>query len=438
MRKEIIQVFLKASFSGLLVSALCVWGIFNFLLSGQANNNSGSRLIKSASSPTVYYVSPFGLKIAFPSAEIFLSYNNVWRDIQVVSEAEVDFYPTAQYIKLANQPTIYFLEANVKKLVEDKLVKQIGLTEKDVVVVNKKEFNFYKNGKKVSLKELKPVVEPVEVKQCEPSSEAGGVEGCKIFTALEAGDIKLCYEISEEVWRAKCFASFTNEKAKVLTECKTLQNENLRNECFSQVALTNEDKLICENLNDKNEKAFCESKVAIKQKQLTACDNLNRGDGAGERNYCLFVQGSVNNNLEACKKIDAQSKYKQPCNEILNQKVALEKLFKPQAVAIFANLLKIKTAQAQSSALTGTIPVGGKFLAGAFDIYTPTPIPPCMLVTVIGPSPGVFNFFPTFIYDYFIEAPTHINLNMLGLARIFPPCPPTLYVVGSGLRPESY
>jgi hypothetical protein len=440
MKKDMFRVWVKAieaSCFGILVSVISILVAFNYFINIKANNHANSRLLKTANNPTVYYVSPGGIKMPFPNADIFLSYKNKWQDIQVVSEAEISIYPDVEYIKLGNRKKIYWLQNNVKRLIDDKLVKQKNITDEQVIVVNKKEFEFYKTGAVVATEEIKSNQKnnTETENKCVPNKEAGGDEGCKIFTALEAGDIKLCYEISGEVWRAKCFTSFTHEKEKVLAECKTLQNENLRDECFSQVALTNEDKLICENLSNKNEKAFCESKVAIKQKQLTACDNLNSGDGAGERNYCWFVQGSVNNNLEACKKIDAQSKYKQPCNEILNQKVALQKLFKPQAVGIFAHLLKIKTAQAQS-VVTGEFPVGGKFLPGAFDIYTPTPIPPCMLVTVIGPRPGTFNFFPTFIYDYFLMAPTHINLNMLGMARIFPPCPPTLYLVGSGLRAE--
>ncbi len=80
-------------------------------------------------------------------------------------------------------------------------------------------------------------------------------------------------------------------------------------------------------------------------------------------------------------------------------------------------------------------PVGGKFLPGLVDIYTPDPF--CgLLVSVIGPRPGVFTFAPVRIYNYFPQAPWHVGLNMLGLSG--PPlgvCPPPLFMFGSGLTP---
>jgi hypothetical protein len=375
----------------------------------------------------------------FPNADIFLSYKNKWQDIQVVSEAEVNIYPNVQYIKLVNGKKIYWLQNNVKRLIDDKQVKLLDIPDQQVIVVNKKEFDFYKTGKVVASDEIeidKKNISEIENK-CTPDSQAGGDEGCKIFTALETKDLKTCYEITNEVWRAKCFESVSAVDETALNGCEALTTVELKNECFSQIALVTQNKTLCEKLKDKNQKDFCESKIAIKQKQSTACEQLIGGDSEVGKNYCWFIYGTINNSLTACEKIDSQSKYKNACKEIISAKTAYTEYYKPKTVSILASLLKIKSAEAQS-VLTGAIPVGGKFLAGAFDIYTPTPIPPCMLVTVVGPNPGVFNFFPTFIYDYFIEAPTHINLNMLGVARILPPCPPTLYVVGSGLRPESY
>lgn len=84
----------------------------------------------------------------------------------------------------------------------------------------------------------------------------------------------------------------------------------------------------------------------------------------------------------------------------------------------------------------GGIPVGGFFLPGVFDIYTPIPF--CGLsVTVAGPNPGTFILIPgpTVLHRYFPVTPIHIGDNMLGLAFLNPPCPPTLLMLGSSLEP---
>lgn len=436
MKKDIFRDLVKAGSAGIIVSVIAILVVFNYLISINANNNSNSRLIKTANNPTVYYVSQGGSKIPFPNADIFLSYKNKWQDIQVVSEAEVNIYPDAQYIKLVNGKKIYRLQNNVKRLVDDKQVKLMGIPDWQVVVVNKKEFDFYKIGKKVASDEINNSQKnnSETENKCTPDSQAGGVEGCKIFTALGKEDISLCYEIENENWRAKCFESMPLATEKVLASCNSLSAESLRANCISQVAFKAQDVQICRGIKLNSERNFCESKIAIQKKSGSACDNLASDDSEVGKNYCWFIVGTVQNSLKACDKISETSKYKTGCETIINNKLVVQEVLKPLRTSLLASILKIKSAKAQS-ALTGEISVGGKFLPGAFDIYTPTPIPACMLVTVVGPKPGTFNFIPTFIYDYFLATPTHINLNMLGLARIFPPCPPTIYLVGSGMVP---
>ncbi len=77
--------------------------------------------------------------------------------------------------------------------------------------------------------------------------------------------------------------------------------------------------------------------------------------------------------------------------------------------------------------------VGGRFLPGLFDIFTPTPT--CgLLVSVVGPNPGVFVWAPT-IYNYFNEAVTHVGLQVLGMSVYAPPCAPILTIYGTSLIP---
>lgn len=94
-------------------------------------------------------------------------------------------------------------------------------------------------------------------------------------------------------------------------------------------------------------------------------------------------------------------------------------------------------ARAQTS-----LPVGGIFLAGEYDIFTPiiTPPPsPCdgLEVTVVGPKPGTFMFQPVLgVYSYFPETPEHISDNMKGMAEPASQCGiPSLVMFGSSAVP---
>lgn len=87
----------------------------------------------------------------------------------------------------------------------------------------------------------------------------------------------------------------------------------------------------------------------------------------------------------------------------------------------------------KAMALPIDIPVGGVFLPGVFDIYTPT-LACGLIVSVAGPNPGVFTFGVTNFYRYFPMTPMHVGTSMLGLATPIPPCPPLLHTVGSSLN----
>jgi hypothetical protein len=97
-------------------------------------------------------------------------------------------------------------------------------------------------------------------------------------------------------------------------------------------------------------------------------------------------------------------------------------------VCVLALSFRINLARAQLGPL-----VGGRFLPGLFDIFTPTPT--CgLLVSVVGPNPGVFVWAPT-TYNYFNQAVTHVGLQVLGMSFYAPPCAPILSIYGTSLIP---
>jgi hypothetical protein len=86
-----------------------------------------------------------------------------------------------------------------------------------------------------------------------------------------------------------------------------------------------------------------------------------------------------------------------------------------------------------AKALSLTTPVGGMFLPGLFDIYTPD-LTCGLLVSVAGPNGGVFAFLPIDIYNYFPLSPFHAGDNTLGLASPPTVCPyPAYFMFGSSL-----
>ena len=110
------------------------------------------------------------------------------------------------------------------------------------------------------------------------------------------------------------------------------------------------------------------------------------------------------------------------------------------ALALTFSIAAFSVVQVQAQTVEGFgIPVGGKFLPGAFDIFTFTPI--CgVTVTVQTPQGLIIPMIWTtpIIYREFDNVINHIGTNMIGLALppLDPLCPlPILFMFGSSLTP---
>ncbi len=85
------------------------------------------------------------------------------------------------------------------------------------------------------------------------------------------------------------------------------------------------------------------------------------------------------------------------------------------------------------------IPIGGKFLPGAFDIFTPVPL--CGNTVTVETTTGIpvpLVWVAPIIYDDFNKTPLHAGTNMVGAILPNPNflCPmPILIMFGSSLRP---
>lgn len=406
-----------------------------------------SRLIKLADNPTVYYANQYRLKMPIPSAEVFLSYGAKWEDIEIVQEPELDFYKDAEYIKLIDNARAYQLKGGVKRYLTQKAAGALKIFPEEVIPVNRTEFNAYASGETLDEEEAlvlraekdAELISQQENQKCVPDESVGGEDGCKVYQAMEAKDSSLCDSIASEEWKAKCYAAVVPGSGDYLINCKKLADVSFKDSCISQVALAKNNSQLCLEVSDASKKQFCESSIKISQKDINACDSLPVGDTNAGKNICFYTYAVVNVDSRACEKISADSTYKKPCDDLLNQQLSMQEKLRPGWLMsvlpqkILSAILG-RPARAQLGNLL-TMPVGGRFLPGlAFDIFTITVQPPCLLVSVVGPNPGVFNWTAPIIYDYFLLTPLHAGNNMLGLATTIPTiCPPNLLMFGSSL-----
>src|SRR3989344_1951927 len=428
------------------LSFILIFDLFNNYQSLNALNYlPSSRLLKSIDNPTVFYVNQNRLKMAIPSAQVFLSYGAKWEDIEIVGEAELDFYKDAEYIKLIGNARVYQLKDGVKRYLTQKAASALKIFPEEVIPVNRAEFNAYTIGETldeaeaIALRTEKDaaLISQRENQICVPDESVGGEDGCRIFEAMEKKDSSLCDSITSEEWKAKCYMSVVPESGDYLANCKKLLDSDFKNQCISQTALAKNNSLLCSEISDAGKKQFCESGIKISQKDINACDNLPEGDAAEGRNVCLNFFAVANTDIRACEKISVASIYKKSCDDFFKQQLYVQKKLQPTdwlAKESFKILFLIRGKSASAQTNPTDIPVVGRFLPGAFDIYTF--IPYCgITVSVAGPRPGVFLWVPNRIYDYFLETIYHVELNMLGLGRIAPPCVPHLFMLGSGLTP---
>ncbi|MCK5122532.1 MAG: hypothetical protein KAQ87_00020 [Candidatus Pacebacteria bacterium] len=104
-------------------------------------------LIRESRQGTIYYLSPNGVKKWIRNPEIFVSYNNKWEDIQVISKREMDSYPESNLIRLSGTNEIYFIEGATKHYIPTAQVFNKHHLDWNVVLdINEMEFNYYKRG----------------------------------------------------------------------------------------------------------------------------------------------------------------------------------------------------------------------------------------------------------------------------------------------------
>ena len=119
------------------------------LMSGYA---AGPRLIKLEGSSTVYWVNENNLKLPMLSQKVFLSYHNKDSDVSTVSQDEMDYYQTAQYIQVGTG-TVYKISGTTKQPISSAAWESAGIADTQIVKINTTELASYKTGAKITTAE---------------------------------------------------------------------------------------------------------------------------------------------------------------------------------------------------------------------------------------------------------------------------------------------
>lgn len=176
-----------------------------------------------------------------------------------------------------------------------------------------------------------------------------------LSAARSNADIEYCDKIKNNYSREYCYGRVAWDKNNI-TDCNLINDESLKNQCISDMALKNLDKTICANLREEGEKKECEAvtdafiieqkyqeiqkcftipKVKeyrhhciltlVQRKGPAICDDLQ----ADEKSECLSTYllflGITQNNKEICKKIILDN-YKKVCFNMINFKRAQSEL----------------------------------------------------------------------------------------------------------------
>ncbi len=106
-----------------------------------------AKLIRAQNDLKVFYVTEGELKRWIPNEQVFLSYNNQWQDIVVVSPAEVSVIPDNILIRVPGDEKVYKLEGDTKRWITTAdAFNRNNFSWDRIAPVNQTELNYYQIG----------------------------------------------------------------------------------------------------------------------------------------------------------------------------------------------------------------------------------------------------------------------------------------------------
>lgn len=114
--------------------------------SGNKNNKRGDVILVRVVGQTETYEIIGGKKHFIPTKDIFYSYGFTDNMIQLITQQQLDKYPRVKLIQIEGnkKKTYYLTEGFMVRLIPNKKVSEsYGDRDEDIIVINKKEFNYY-------------------------------------------------------------------------------------------------------------------------------------------------------------------------------------------------------------------------------------------------------------------------------------------------------
>ncbi|MDX9893708.1 MAG: PA14 domain-containing protein [Patescibacteria group bacterium] len=130
----------------------CQWSEVQIVSRAKLESYPSARLIRTPNDPTVYYLfqrpQVQWLKINIPSPTVFVSYpGNYWGNVARVTKLDVDAYPAAELIKTAGNSNVYKVEGSTKQLIPNQTVfEKYNYEWAEVVELNQTHFDYYELG----------------------------------------------------------------------------------------------------------------------------------------------------------------------------------------------------------------------------------------------------------------------------------------------------
>ncbi len=144
----------------LILFILAIFIIFFgiFIKSADAVNglDLSYKQVKTANSPDVYYLDhKRGFKKLYVNEIAYLTYGNIWSDIKVVEQSQLDLWPELRLVKAPNQPGIFYIKNKQKaKIISEQQFLDLGFSWNEVITISQTDLDTYQVK---SIEEIYPI-----------------------------------------------------------------------------------------------------------------------------------------------------------------------------------------------------------------------------------------------------------------------------------------
>ena len=137
---------------------------------------------------------------------------------------------------------------------------------------------------------------------------------CYSDVALNEEDYEACGQISDSTLRDSCYVRVIDEGIVTSEMCDELSGSDISGKCIIALASESKDYGICEKINKTTDRYDCYSVVAINNEDADKCA-LITGD-IGKKNSCLAEIGILKKDAEICEQITTSQLYLKCYSEI--------------------------------------------------------------------------------------------------------------------------